>query len=257
MEQGGDRVRAPLRVLLVDPGGELGGAEVLLDSLVRGADRTRVDPIVVCLQDGSWPGALAADGIEVRVLVRPRLRNVVRVGKVIFGLTRIVRHEHIGVVHANSNSALLYASIAARIGGARQVWHLHDPQSAAGARHRLVLGVLRRSRPDHLIFSSPAASASWLEVWGKPQPQSSIIIPDIDSDRILQGNAQRARAQLGLPAGSPVVAMLARPVAHKGHEDLIRATAILKQSIPAIRVVMTTGWAEASEFRASLRQMAD
>ena len=67
---------APLRVLLVDPGGELGGAEVLLDTLARRIDPTRVVPVVACLQDGSWPATLAADDIETHVFVRGRLRDV-------------------------------------------------------------------------------------------------------------------------------------------------------------------------------------
>jgi glycosyltransferase involved in cell wall biosynthesis len=168
-----------------------------------------------------------------------------------------MRDEKIDLVHANGNSALLYASIAARVGGARLVWHLHDPQSRVGLRHRALLFVLRQLRPDELIFSSPAASKSWLKIWGEPHPNVCTILPDVDTDGIANGDGIRARRQLDLGDQAPIIVMLARPVAYKGHEELVRAAAVIHARIPAVRVVMSTGWQGDEDFRDRLRRLAE
>ena len=246
----------PLRVLLVDPGGEAGGAEVLLESIARKADRNRAAPTVACLQPGSWAAEMAAGGLDVRVLRRLRLRHPIRAVNVILRLARIVRYEKMDLVHANGNSALLYASIAARVGGAKLVWHVHDTQSRVGARHRALLFILRFFRPDQLIFSSPTASSSWIQVWPDHNLPSCTILPDVD-DGIADGDRTRACRQLGLAEAAPIVAMLARPVAYKGHEDLVRATVIIHERLPTVQVVMSTGWLGAGDFRDRLRRLAD
>ena len=243
-------------MLLVGQGGELGGAEALLDAVVREVDRGRVTPVVACLGRGSWPERLAADGIEVHVFERQRFRHLFRVGRVVAGLTSVVRRGDIDLVHANGSSALLYASIAARLGRARLVWQLHDKQSRVGARRRLLLLALRMSAPDHLIFSNQAAADSWLRVWRRSPPAHSLILPDVDVQGIRAGDGDRARIALAIPPGVPVVALLARPEPHKGHPDLVRAIAIVRERVPQVRVVMGTGW-DSVDFEADLRRLAD
>lgn len=89
-------------------------------------------------------------------------------------------------------------------------------------------------------------------------PPSSIILPDVDIGEIQSGNPSRARSELGIPPSVPVIAMLARPEPFKGHADLVRAAAVVRESIPDVRVVLTTGWSSpgfASELRTFVEQL--
>lgn len=234
----------PTTVLVVDPGGALGGAELVVDTIVRRSDRSRFRFVVACLTPGPWPDQLEESGVTVRVIERGRLRNIGRVLRVLLGLTLLVKREGVDVVHANHGSALVYGSVAARLGRAGLVWHLHDAQSAWDVRRRLFLRFLRALSPDRVIFASPVVRTSWLALWPELESQSSLVLPGVDVTDTGGADPSRARRDLGIPEGSPIVSMFARPVPHKGHVELIEATALMTGSVPDLRVVLCTTYVD-------------
>lgn len=245
----------PITILLIDPGGELGGAERVLDTIARRADPDRFRPVVACLAGGSWPESLADDGFSVRVIPRGRLRDIRTVAKVVGFLIAYIRKERATIVHASLASAIIYGAIAGRLAGARVVWHLHDPQGTRGFRRTMFLRILITLGADHVIFANVAAESGWRGILSRRRLPSSIILPGVDLGPIAGGDAAAARAQLAIPPEVPVVSMFARAVHHKGHTDLVRAAAIVKDDVPSCRFVICTGWTDESEVMRNLHQL--
>lgn len=250
-----DNVARPTTVLVIDPGGELGGAERVLDTIVRLADSDRFRPIVACLGEGSWPKSLADDGFTVQVISRGRLRDLRTVGRVIWSLTAYIRREKVAVVHASLASAVIYGAVAGRLAGSRVIWHLHDPQGTQGFRRRVFVGILTTFGADHVIFGNVAAQAGWRAILSGKAIPSSTILPGVDLDQIACGNATAARTYLGIPADAPVISMFARAVHYKGHADLVKAAAIVKNHVPSCRFVICTGWTDKSDVMDNLCQL--
>ncbi len=226
-----------------------------MDLLARRADADQFSPIVVCLQQGSWPAGLRAAGIETYVFPRNHLRDLVRVARIIGNLVRIIARRDVQIVHANGNSALVYASVAARLSHTRLVWHLHDPQRNTGLVRSVLLRILQWCDPDAVVFSSPAAEAVWKPLLAGLRATQQVILPGVDTGRLAAGDAARARRALGLPTDAPVVTMLARPVAYKGQDLLVEALPIIRIAHPNVRVVFA-GMSAEDEWGASIATLA-
>src|SRR5262245_29882268 len=81
-----DRVRAtrmkrpkllgPARVLYMNHGADLGGAEISLLELLRAIDRARFEPLVVCPREGDFVSILRAENISVQIVPLQRMREL-------------------------------------------------------------------------------------------------------------------------------------------------------------------------------------
>lgn len=248
---------SPVSILLVDPGGERGGAEQVLEKIALAANSRDFRPILVCLGSGSWPVRMAEQGIESHIVTKGRLRRADRTIRVVVELVRLIRSRGVAIVHANGSSALLYASIAAKLCRTQLIWHIYDPQSSVGRRRRILLAVLQRARPDFVVFANEACSTSWLGVLGRPIPRNATLFPGVEVVELAGGSVERARRLLNLSAECAVVSMFARLEPHKGHEDLIRAAALVRQENPSVRFVLCTGWASSPAELAPLLELRD
>ncbi len=229
------------RILFIDPVGEKGGAEVVLRDIVCGLDRTRFEPLVVCLKPGPFVEELRALGIRVFALRAHRTRELHRVAAAVWHLTQIIRREHIDLVHGNGCTMLFYGGLA---GGLRRlpcVWHVYDPLKGRGAFEAAFIAAQRRLHPAWTIFGTPAVAESYAAAY-KTLKRHSTLLPGVDVDHVTQGaDASRARARWSIMPNAPVIAMFARMQRTKGHLDLIDAAAQVVKSYPAIRFLLCGG----------------
>jgi glycosyltransferase involved in cell wall biosynthesis len=126
----------PQRILYVNHVSRLSGAEQSLLELLRHLDRNRFEPVVALPPDGELTERLQALGIPCHPLPLRRLRKtfnpfrladaLANVAAISGQLTQLIRRERIALVHANSNTAQLYAGTAARRGGVPCLWHTRD-----------------------------------------------------------------------------------------------------------------------------------
>jgi len=232
---------APRTVLFVDPVGEKGGAEVVVLDLVRGLDRRRFTPVVACFGPGPFVDELREMGVRTFVFRPHRARQPHRVMQTIRALSAVIRSEDVDVVHANSGHLLFYARMAARGTGAAVVWHPHDPlDGSGGAFERTFVGLQRRMRPDWTVFANPAVRASYLATYPRISGHD-VIVPGVDAESVSGGDANAARAELGIPGDVPIVTMFARLQSHKGHLDLLDAASRVNAAHPSTRYVLCGG----------------
>lgn len=166
MNEGGGQVAdRPIRLLISSHGASLFGAERVLLALARGFRDRGHEVVLEIPHDG--PAVAAANSIgEVGVWVsgRPRLpRNAREFIVYLLGipyatwtLVRGIRRERPEVVWVNSLFNPL-AAIAARLAGARVVWHLHE-RNLPGAAGRIYSRIIGRFSDLAVVVSEFVAA---------------------------------------------------------------------------------------------------
>jgi glycosyltransferase involved in cell wall biosynthesis len=232
-------------ILLVEAVGNCqGGAEMMLDEIIHRADRARFQISFACLSEGSWPDALRAEGIPVHVVPQTRWRDVRNVWSVSSQLKEIIRTEGVDCVHASGNSTLLCASLAARRAKVPLVWMIFDllrglsPRRVLTAQRKVSAWLLERFDPDWVIFGTARVAEGGPVRRGTP---TTTILPGIELDRYRGGDGDRARRQLGIPTGAPMVVTLGRLTFLKSQLGFLRIMKRVIGTYPDARGVICGG----------------
>ena len=217
----------PTRVLFLHSSAGRYGADRQLHLLAAGLDRERFAPIVVLAEDGPLRGDLEAAGVEVHVRPLAVLRRslmspggMARVAAAFAadagGLGRLARTRGVGIVHTNT-SVTLGGSAAARIAGAKHVWHVREIYAGFErwwpAYRRLLL----------TADAIPCVSAATAEQFDGDE--RARVVHDGLAVRHEPRPREEARRALGLDADAIVVAVLGRISQWKGQEVVVRALA--------------------------------
>ena len=181
----------PIKILFLDHTAVLSGAELSLLNLVQRIDRARFAPTVLLFTDGPLVGALRAAGVAVEVLplgdaVRGATRGSLGVGSLakigaLFSstaytvrLARYIRRHNPDIVQCNSLKADILGGFAARLAGAKVIWHIRDRIEAdylPGAVVK-VFRALARAIPHYVIANSQAT----LETLRLPQGKRWAVV---------------------------------------------------------------------------------
>ena len=136
---------APIDALFVTAGAQRGGAEVVLRTLLRRLDRSRVRPVVCCLSPGPFEEELRQiDGLDVVTTPVRGFRHAGDGWRALRGLRALVRARRAALVHANGIAAHLYAGVAARLERVPAIFHLHDLLAGGWSGQGAVNALARR-----------------------------------------------------------------------------------------------------------------
>ena len=228
-----------MRVLFVNPGRDLGGAEQSLLLLLRELLRNDVEPTVALFGDGPFAARLAQMGLRTAYLLLTddvrrstrynhgmRLSELARLGaQAVPGTAQLVAlaaRTHADVVHTNGLKAHVLGGLAGRIALRPVIWHVRDfpPEGTQGR----VLRVASKTLPRIMLTNSAAVAAAWRPD-GNPKRVRAIGNP-VDLARFHPdvGGAS-VRAELGIAPDVPVVGMVAHLTPWKGHEEFLSVAA--------------------------------
>jgi glycosyltransferase involved in cell wall biosynthesis len=162
-----------LKILFLDHTAQLSGGELALLALAGGLDRARFGSTVLLFSDGPLAAALRDVGAAVEILpladsVRGAGRGSLGVGSLakfgavlssatfIFRLARHIRAAKPDIVHCNSLKADILGGIAARLAGAKVIWHIRDriEKDYLPAPVVKVFRFLARHVPHYIIANS-------------------------------------------------------------------------------------------------------
>jgi glycosyltransferase involved in cell wall biosynthesis len=161
--------REPIRVCFPFVGDDVGGSHISALKLVQNLDTSRVIPVLV-LQETMGPLAAFLKRESQPFMGLPPLTTLPAKGTTLGGvatyltstlpqLSRFIREQRFDIIHTNDGRTHINWGIAARLAGARLVWHHRGDPDAKGAN---ILGPLiadrmvtvsRFSRPKHPIRS--------------------------------------------------------------------------------------------------------
>ncbi len=244
------------RVLFVNPGRELGGAEHSLLLLLGALPGLGVEPTVAVFGDGAFQSALAWLDVPTVVLDVPeRLRRASRyalpsrlVGAGLLATTAIssalrlatlTKQLKADLLHSNGLKAHVLAGLAGRIARRPVVWHLRDfpPGGLVG---RLFRAAARRL--PSLVIANSAAVAGAIRSEANSGPPVIALLNPVDLDRFRPGPvAGPVRAELGLAADTPLVGMIAHITPWKGHEDFLAIACAVGDAVPEARFLVVGG----------------
>ena len=242
-----------LRVLYVNPGRDLGGAEQSLLLLLEALRARDVDPTVALFGDGPFAARLSSLGIPTAYLKLPdAVRRTSRYGtsqdlagtaRLAIGalpsvvrLSLLARRLHADIIHTNGLKAHLLGGLAGRLARRPVVWHLRD-FPPAGVPGRLFRAAAR-SLPA-LVFANSEAVAAAIRGANVVRLYNPVDLRRFRPDR--PGGGDGIRRELGVPDDAPLVGMVAHLTPWKGHEQFLRIALALADAVPGIRFLVAGG----------------
>jgi len=196
--------------------------------------------------------------VEVPHLVRPI--SPVRDGLALLSLWRLVRRGRFDIVHTHTSKAGILGRLAAWL--ARTPVIVHTPHGHVfygyygPALSRVFVWLERWSAwlTDRIIALTAADAEDHVRFGVAGAERFSVIHSGVDfsSGRRASADRESIRAELGLEASAVAIGTLGRLTAIKGHADLLRAFAQVRERMEESRLVMVGD----GEERESLVEMA-
>jgi glycosyltransferase involved in cell wall biosynthesis len=165
-------------------------------------------------------------------------------------LVRIIRREHVAVVHINEILDI-YAGIAARVARVPVVWHIRADMSSwpsplqallprvVGALAAQIVVVSASVRDE--VFRRHGVATSKVRVIHDPGPDPSEFHPDVDGSGVRRG--------LAVPPDASLIVLVSKLVEPKGHEVLLRAAPRVLGSFPNARFAIVGGDVDGAHHR--------
>lgn len=240
-----------MRILYLNPSGQMGGAETSLVCLMASMREARPD-FELCLavgEDGPLIEKSRSMGIETLVLPFPpalaRLGDAGRSRSAVLGaalaslgataayarrLSRLIAKVNPAVIHSNGFKMHLLSSLV-RPRKTALIWHMHDYASTRPLMGRLLRPLQRRCQAMIANSRSVAADLSGLY----PAAQITVIYNAIDVRRFApEGETLDLDVASGLaPAGPKTlrVGLIATFARWKGQEVFLRALSLVPRSL--------------------------
>ena len=244
------------RVLFVNPGRALGGAEHSLLLLLQGlrAPRARIEPSVAVFGPGPFPARLSTLGVPTVDVALPQWTRAAGRYRLPGGpvgaaaliaaslptalrLAAVARQTSADVIHTNGMKAHLLGGLAGRLTRVPVIWHLRDfvPAGWAGRTFREAA----RRLPGMIVAPSEAVAAS---VRGPDCPRPRVIADPVDLERFHPAvSRDRIRTELAIAGEEPLIGMIAHLTPWKGHEVFLDIARALAERAPRARFVVAGG----------------
>jgi len=168
-----------------------------------------------------------------------------------YALRKLIREIKPDVVHTHSSKAGIIGRASGWAVGAPVVVHtvhglpFHDQQSRLVHKVYIALEKWAAKRCHHLIAITPAMVEAFEAEEIANENWFTVIPSGVDLSRFeIAHNAKaEARQKLGIDEDAPVIALLARLDALKGHDDIIDILPELEGRLPGIQVLFIgDGW---------------
>lgn len=215
---------AKARILHVIGGGEVGGAEELVLTLMKLLDPAKYQPFLLCLCPGPFAALAAEQGFPASVISMKHRLDLSTINP----LGEYLREQQINLVHTHGVRANLVARLAAAREGLPVVTTVHSvlrydydlPFKAIFARY---LTMLTNKHSNKFIAISHAI-AEEIHQMGVPRDKIVIIHNGLDTGKFsTPRKGDEVRQELDLNPEWPTVTMIARLHPVKGHQYFLQA----------------------------------
>jgi len=209
-----------------------GGEDQLL-ALARGLVRRGHRCVVVAQAEGELGPRARAAGLPTEEVAMRGEWDLAAVRR----LARLFARDRPDVVHMHTSHAHALGVLASKLAGAgRRVVSRRVDFSIH--RHALSLSGLKyRFGVDRYVAVSHAVLEQLVKD-GVARERIRVVHDGVDPARFVGGDGAKARADLGVPAGAPLVGTLAHFAWHKSLETLIAAAGTIVAAVPAAWVAV-------------------
>lgn len=248
-----------LKVLHVSAGAERGGLEVIFLNILKCLDRSRFLPRVLFLTDGPFVREVQEAGIETNLIDAGRVREVVRGGRAVAGMVRLIRDQGIDIVHTHNSKAHVYGGLAARIANIPTLYHMQGVPKPSFSRDGLVslLSVVIPARQT--IACSKYVAKAYKATWHLRRNVLVVhsgVIPEVATRT---AETLTVRQEFAIPDGSPMVVMASRLQRWKGVHVFLDSAARVAEKYPEACFLIVGGTLFGLErgYADELRRQAD
>lgn len=224
-----------IKVLYVHGIGEIGGAETDLLVLLRGLDRKRFEPFVVCPPQGPLFKEIESLNFPVHGLEIPAWRKVkgwLSIPSAIWKLKKVIQAWQIQLIHVNDYWWNPLVSVAAQWSKIPVVVHVRQQiEPCRIAQYGL-------NKPS-AVFAVSQNIADVLLASGVPNKKVHVVYSGIELSASGSHSIDDAGAHLnGGQIPQPVIGTIANIFPRKGYEYLIEALHLLRIPFPNIRCLI-------------------
>jgi len=180
---------------------------------------------------------------------------------VLIKLIRLIRAERFTVVHSHSSKGGVLGRIAASLAKVPVIIHtfhgfsFHNFMSPLRRRAYLFVERSLRDRTDAFLAVSPLVAREAVETRLAMPAQVAVVPSAIELDQIPSAPDPNVRAELGIPAGVPLVGTVGRLDHQKAPLDFVRMAARLASRWPDARFVMVGDGPLQDEVRAEAARL--
>lgn len=240
-----------IRVLMLIDSFSLGGAEGLLATLGAAGRAAGLDVVAASLAPRTPEGTgmepvLVDAGMPLLTVGVTKLADPLAVSRV----AAVIRRSGCDVVHAHLGYSTILATVAGRLTGVPVVSTLHHIPGPAVPRARVKewLSVQLASRSDGFVFVSDAALRAFADRYRPHRRTWTVIRNGVDLGAFSPRPATFPR-ELGIPAGVPVVTIVAAMRRPKGHATALAAFASVLHRVPQARLLLVGDGPEKHRLR--------
>jgi glycosyltransferase involved in cell wall biosynthesis len=245
----------PLNVAHFDNAKARGGAEEHILTLLRGLDRTRFRPLLVCTPETA--AKLGAD-VPADVTVVPLRAHSVRDLRPAFHLARVLREHRVDILHSHLFYSSLFASPVGRLCRVPVIVetpHVRERWRRSRLKTSYVVDRLAGRLVDRFIAVSRANARYLVDEKALPAAKVVVIENGCDLKRFSLGREPDPdlRQSLGFRPEDRALIVIGRLEPQKGHSVLLQALPLVRREFPHVRLVCV---GEGAERRALEAQAA-
>lgn len=226
---------SPRTVLHLIHTGGVGGAETVVEQLVRYGDHESWRTVTGVPGEGWLLSALREAAAEVVVLPSSGPFD----GAMLFRLIRILKTRRVDVVHTHLFGPAVYGSVAGRIAGLPVVSTIHGSVDLAAA-HRWwgMKKRLLRGPGNRFVAVTEGLRAEVIRELGVSPERTRVIANGIDVSRFVPRPSGVLREELGWSSDNFVIGAVGNVRRPKGYDTLLEAAKLLREECPSCRFVV-------------------
>ncbi len=240
-----------LRLLAVIASSELGGAERVLASLLKGFDQRRFELFVACQGEGPMLDEYRRHATDVRVMDLVKIRDpasVVAAARVMRRLRCEIVHTHLWTADVIGGLAAALARVPIRVATVHGAYfQVVDERGARRARKTALSATYRATYRlfDRVIAVSQHTADDLVARAGLrvDARRLTVVRNGMDLERVPISGLPVDRSALGVSATGPVVATVANFVPVKGHRWLVEAMPRVLRQFPETTLLLAGGGA--------------
>ena len=227
-------------------------ARLLLEGQLRSLGEAGFEPVLISSPGPDLEGVAEREGARVETLAMAREIAPLRDAVALARLVRRLRRLGPAIVNAGTPKAGLLGMLAARLAGVPvRVYTLRGLrlETARGARRRLLAAAERLAcaSAHRVVCVSDSLRRRAVELGLVPEAKAAVLAAGssngVDVERFARAARDRERtaalgAELGLPAGAPVVGFVGRFTRDKGIVELAEAFERVARELPAARLLL-------------------
>lgn len=235
------------RILYVNHTGLMSGAEHVLLNLLRGLDRSRFEPIVLCPGYGGLANEILQLGVEwvpiptVHARFSWRSGQLRSIGSLVHTIKAVrsqIRALSPDFIHANSTRAGIVATLAAAGTGRKVIWHVHDtlPRHPLGTGIRALVLLCRTSSVVGVSEATARAFRGRLPL--KTRVRTIYNGVDLSRFPLKSPGSTGFRARLAIPPESFLVCTVGQICQRKGLLELVDAVRRVHSRVPHLHLAV-------------------